>query len=75
MPKLLLSGAHLSKKAILISIESKEDLDDKLIKYQDKKIYLLRGAYDAYIEIKDDHKPVKSIILNNQSVINFIPTD
>jgi len=75
MPKLLLSGAHLPKKAILVSIESKEDLEDKLIKYKDKKIYLLRGAYDTYIEIIDNYKPVESIILNNQSVINFIPTD
>jgi hypothetical protein len=75
MPKILLTGAHLSKKAILIDIESKEDLENKLIKYQDKKIYLLRGAYDTYIEIKDSYKPVESIILNDRSVINFIPAN
>jgi len=75
MSKLSLAGTHLSKKALLVSIESKEDLEEKLDKYQDKKIYLLRGAYDAYLEIMEKYKPIKSIALKNRSVINFIPSD
>lgn len=73
MPKLLLSGAHLENKALLVSIESEEDLEKNLAKYQDRKIYLLRGAYDTYLGIMSEHKPVKSGVLNNRSVVNFIP--
>jgi len=72
MSKLSLAGANLSKKALLVSIESKEDLEEKLDKYQDKRIYLLRGAYDTYLEIMEKYRPVESIILKNRSIINFI---
>ncbi len=75
MPKLLLAGAHLSKKALLVSIQSKDDLEEKLTEYENKKIYLLRGVYDMYFEIAGEHKPIESIILNNQSIINFIPAN
>jgi len=75
MPKLLLAGAHLPKKALLVSIKSTEDLEEQLAKYQNREIYLLRGAYDAYLEIMEKYKPIKSIALKNRSVINFIPSD
>ena len=75
MPKLLLAGAHLPKKAILVSIESEKDLEEKLIKYQDKKIYLLRGAYDTYLKVMDKYKPMETAVLNNQYIINFIPAN
>ncbi len=73
MPKLLLSGAHLPKKALLVSIESEQDLEGKLAQHQDRKIYLLRGAYDTYLGIMDNYKPAENIFLNNQSLVNFIP--
>ena len=75
MPKLLLAGTHLPKKALLVSIESEKDLEEQLTKYQGKKIYLLRGAYDTYLEIMEKYKPIKSISLKNRSVINFIPSN
>ncbi|MFC1700728.1 hypothetical protein ACFLZ0_01145 [Patescibacteria group bacterium] len=74
MPKLLLAGAHLQKKALLISIESKEDLIEKLDKYQNKKIYLLRGAYETYLEVMSDYRPVKNMVLGNRSIVYFIPS-
>ncbi|MBU2472672.1 glycosyltransferase family 39 protein [Patescibacteria group bacterium] len=73
MPKLSLAGAHLSNKALLVAIDSKEDLEKKLVKYQDKRIYLLRGAYDTYLEIMDKYKPIETAILNNRYIISFIP--
>ncbi|MBU2472660.1 glycosyltransferase family 39 protein [Patescibacteria group bacterium] len=73
MPKLLLAGAHLSNKALLVTIESEEDLEKKLVKYQDKRIYLLRGAYDTYLGIMDKYKPIETEVLNNRYIINFIP--
>jgi len=75
MSKLSLAGAHLSKKALLVSIESVEDLKKKLAEYQDRKIYLLRGAYDTYLGIMEKYRPVESISLKNRSVINFIPSN
>jgi len=74
-PKLLLAGTHLPKKALLVSIESKEDLEEKLDKYQDKRIYLLRGAYDTYLEIMDKYKPIETAVLNNRYIISFIPAN
>ena len=73
MPKLLLAGAHLTNKALLVAIESEEDLEKKLEQYQDKRIYLLRGAYDTYLGIMDKYKPIETAILNNRYVISFIP--
>jgi len=73
--KLLLTGAHLPRKALLVSIESREDMEEKLVEYQDRKIYLLRGAYDIYSEVMEKHSSVESIVLNNQSVINLIPSN
>jgi len=75
MPKLLLSGDHLKNKALLVGIESKDDLEKNLSLYQGEKIYLLRGSYDAYLEIMSSRKPVENLVLNNRSVVNFIPAN
>ena len=75
MPKLLLAGEHLPKKALLVSIDSEEALKEKIDEYNDKRIYLLRGAYDTYLKIMDEHKPVETAVLNNRYIIRFIPLD
>ncbi|MBU4339257.1 glycosyltransferase family 39 protein [Patescibacteria group bacterium] len=75
MPKLLLAGAHLPKKALLVSISSEEDLKEKLVEYQDKRIYLLRGAYDTYLEIMDRYKPIETAVLNDRYIVRFIPAN
>ena len=73
MPKLLLAGAHLPKKALLVPIESEEDLEEKLAEYQNKKIYLLGNVYDIYLGIMYKYKPIGFDVIDNQYIISFIP--